>query len=109
MKTKPIHLFNGILLGYIIGNQIHSRDGEYIGYVEENDTCWNDRGHFRGKIKEIDGNYYIVREMFKLLPNGRGPRKSVFTPIIPTTQINILPIQQPMPFTEGFSYTVTIK
>ena len=107
--TRPIHLLNGKLLGFVIENQIHSRDGDYIGRVEENNTCWNVNGYFRGKLTEINGAYYILKEQFVLDPINRGIANQKITVRIPKIQININSITSPERKVDGFQLTTIIK
>lgn len=96
---KLIFRTNGIYIGFIKNNYIFSRDGEYLGWVEENNFCWDLKGRFKGQIYM---DKYIILNQFTVIPLPRMPKMPPITPALPNPPANIVPISLPVGFVDSF-------
>ena len=99
----PVYIFRstGHYVGFVQNDQFFSRDGVYLGWVEREDV-WDRTGQFQGKIKEISGNKYIVRNIYVLSPIPRMPRAYPASPNIPPPPSNVPPINLPIGDKDAF-------
>lgn len=86
---------NGIYVAFIMNNFLYSRDGAYLGWVEGN-YVWDSSGQFRGVLTELNGNKYILRDKFMLLPVPRVPKATPTSVALPAPVANIAPISLPV-------------
>ena len=91
----------GQYFGFIIGDNLFSRDGVYSGWLEES-YIWDSRGQFRGELKAINNNHYILKNMFAVPPIPKIPKPAPPTPILPAPKANIPPITPPIGYKDGF-------
>jgi hypothetical protein len=86
-----VYKTNGFYLGFISGGNLFSRDGVYLGWVEEN-FVWDAQGQFRGELSVLGDNYYILKNMFAVPPIPKIPKPSSSVPILPNPPANIAPV-----------------
>ncbi len=98
-----IFLLNGNYLGFISADNIFSRDGEYLGWIE-NEIVWDKNGIYCGKLNEINGHLYILKESYILSPMPRIPKIAPIPPIAPLPAANISPITPQIGITDGISF-----
>ena len=55
-KDNYIHLLNGQYFGFIRNNALFSRDGLYLGWVDDDDSVWNASGKYCGKVTKVQSN-----------------------------------------------------
>ena len=103
MATTYIHTTHGNYLGFISGDSVFSRDGEYLGWIEGGAIIWDKDGNYRGNLHKIDGNNYILRPVFSINPIPRIPRIPPIPPIPPIPAKNLVPIVVPLGFQDGFT------
>jgi len=105
--AKFIFKSTGHYLGFItIDGNILSRDGIYLGWIEEEDGkhyAWDAEGQFRGTLKEIDENRcYILKNIYSISPVPRKPKSMPSTPAIPAPPPNISPTPLPIGIRDAF-------
>ena len=93
---------NGQYLGFTREDgYILSRDGIYLGWLE-GDFAWDKDGQFRGKLYQINGNYYILRNVYSVAPVPKTPRLSPSVSAIPNPLPNVAPVQLQIGLKDGF-------
>ena len=96
-----IYRSNGNYLGFISDGNFFSRDGVYWGWVE-GDLVWHSTGKYAGELKEISGHIYIIRNMYRLQPIPKSPKKFPDIPTIPDTPRNIRAVNLPIGYQDAF-------
>ena len=79
-----IYKTTGNYFGFIKEGLLYSRDGEYLGWVEDGKFVWDAKGNFRGFVftPEKREEKFIIRDRFSLSPTTRTPKPAV-GPITP--------------------------
>lgn len=98
---KQIFKLNGQYLGYISKENIFSRDNIYLGWLE-GQNVWDTGGAYRGRLLEIAGHNYILKNRFEINPLPRPPRVVPTSPSAPAPLSTIAPILAPLGFQDGF-------
>ena len=80
---------------------IFSRDGAYLGWLEEG-FAWDTEGQFRGQVFDINGNRYILRNIYSVSPIPRTPKPAPPMAQVPPPLPAIPPIQLKIGFKDGF-------
>lgn len=93
---------NGQYLGFVddAGN-LFNRDGVYLGW-NEGQYVWDKNGKFAGSLLVVDGNKFIIKNVFTVPPVPRIPKTTPATPPLPTPKANIPAIQLPVGFIDAF-------
>mgnify|MGYP001559157759 CR=1 FL=1 len=91
----------GQYLGFIMGGNLFSRDGIYLGWIEEG-YVWDSHGQFKGELKDINDNSYILKNMFAVPPIPKIPKQTPPLPSLPAPKANIPPIIPPTGYKDGF-------
>ena len=99
--SNHIYKSNGTYLGFVHNGSIFSRDSAYLGWLEGN-YVWDDKGRFRGTLKEIGGHNYVLLNQLQLQPIPRLPKLPPLPPFPPLPQSNVGPISLPVGFIDGF-------
>lgn len=97
-----LYKLNGNYLGYINSNNIFSRDGVFLGWIDERNLAWDGSGKFRGELKEINNNNYILLNTFTIPPIPRIPKIPPTPPTPPIPPINAFPVFAPIGYVDGF-------
>lgn len=92
---------SGIHLGFIVSAYLFSRDGEYLGWTESG-FVWGADGQFRGEVKVINGNTYILRNIYAAPPVPKLPKPTPATPPLPSPPPNVASVQLPIGFKDAF-------
>lgn len=92
---------NGNYIGFVSNNNIFSRDGIYLGWID-GALVWDSQGNFRGQIINIASNNYILKNTFSISPIPRIPKIPPIPPTPPTPPSNIPPITLPIGFVDSF-------
>ena len=96
-----IYKSSGQYLGFMDGGNIFSWDGKFLGWVEGG-YVWDVSGQFKGQIKQIDGHYYVLKNMYALPPLPKMPKINPLPVIsIPAPQPIIAPITLDIGWTDG--------
>ena len=97
--NSPIFIFKliGNYIGFIDNNKdIFSRDGIYLGWLEDNNV-WGINGEYRGKLMKIGDSYYILRNLYVLPPTPKSPQVTPTVAPIPSPPPNVAGIVPPAP------------
>ena len=82
MSNKtPIYRWSGEYFGFIYNGYLFDADSNYLGWVEDNGSAWNQDGTYLGEL--IEGNY-ILHNSVKIEPIPKIPK---IPPIPPTPPI----------------------
>ncbi len=79
-----IYKTSGKYLAFTDQNNIFRWDGEYLGWLDNQNYIWSPTGSFLGQLFERNGFYYALRNTFQILPVSRSPRPKPTMPNIPT-------------------------
>lgn len=95
---KFIFKSSGHYLGFVEAGHVFSRDNVNLGWVNgDGSDVWDSRsGEFRGKLREIDGHLYILKDTFLINPVPRPPKRSSPIVKLPNPPGNISPINLPL-------------
>lgn len=102
MMNKYIFKSSGNYLGFISGNFIFSRDGVYLGWVDENKYVWDTNGRYRGRLSAVGEFEYILRQQYTMPPVPRAPKATPPSPAIPPPVPNIPSINLQIGIEDGF-------
>ncbi|MFH0833962.1 MAG: hypothetical protein V2A63_01055 [Patescibacteria group bacterium] len=104
MTTKELFIFrsNGNYIGFVRDSTIFSRDGVYLGWIENNRFVWDSNGRFGGVLQEFNGNKYIFINKLSVMPFSRPARPTPSTVSIPNPPANIPKIDLPIGYTDTF-------
>jgi len=107
MTSKDIFIFksNGNYLGFIRNDLVYSRDGIYLGWVEQmekDQIVWDSEGKFRGLLLKRNGYCYILTRKFEMPPVSRTPKKTPSIQTPPDPPRNIPPISLPVDLEDAF-------
>ena len=99
----PIYIFTsrGQYLGFIDNNYFYSRDGESLAWVD-GINIWDKDGDFRGKITELDGHKYILKNIYEVSPVPKPPKKIPPPISLVAPASNISPISLRIGFRDAF-------
>jgi hypothetical protein len=97
-----IYHSNGRCLAFLNDKGIFSLSGNYIGWVEDDDTVWDNSGNYRGNLEVINGNKYILKNRFLLNPIPKVPRVPPVSPVLPSPPAPIAPINLEFGKADGF-------
>jgi hypothetical protein len=64
---------NGKYIGFTKNGGFYSIAGDFLGWID-GDHVWDRLGKYRGKIMEIGGAHYILRDISFVDPASRPPR-----------------------------------
>ena len=101
MGITQVFKSNGFYLGFSSGGNLFSRDGAYLGWIEGN-FVWDALGQYRGQVTVVNGNNYILKNMYAVSPIPRIPRPHPAIPPIPAPPQNVLPISLSIDMRDGF-------
>jgi hypothetical protein len=98
------HFFKstGQYLGFVFNDYIFSRDGVYLGWLENNGLVWGADGQFRGVLIQRDGNYYVWRNQYTASPLPKSPRATPVAPSLPPPVSNINAFALPLGYHDSF-------
>lgn len=99
---QHIYRSNGNYLGFISDKYIFSWDGNYLGWIDNQNFVWRKNGNFAGKLQEISGVNYILRNTLQIIPISKSPRTLPLTPAPPTPKVKIAPVQTPIGWEDSF-------
>ncbi|MEK7625784.1 MAG: 4-fold beta flower protein [Patescibacteria group bacterium] len=102
MNIKYIHQANGFYFGFISNESLFSRDGAYLGWVENDSSVWDKHGRYRGHIITINNANYIFRPRFTVSPIPKVPKVEPVRPVLPQPAMNLMPIIIPLSHEEAF-------
>jgi hypothetical protein len=94
---------SGHYLGFSELGNLYSRDGQYLGWIEDDNTVWDKNGKYRGTITEIVGHRYILRSIFVLPPIPKPPKPAPNASVIPDPPPNVPPIKLDLGYQDAFS------
>jgi len=100
-NIKYIYRTSGFNLGFLYNNNIFSRDGQYLGWVEKK-YAWDTSGNYRGELTNLNGNIYILKNLYMIEPIPRIPKVPPVPPVVPNPPVNIVPIVPPIGYIDGF-------
>ena len=81
-------------MGFIFKNIVYSRDGDYLGKIDDEGFVWKKNGKWGGRVTEIGGNHYIVNRRFELDPFDREPQEEIKYVGLPPQQQYINPLPE---------------
>jgi hypothetical protein len=90
---------NGSYLGFVEGGNLFSRDGAFLGWIENNIHTWDSSGRYRGQRWN---NKYVIVNTFALTPVPRPPRQVPTPPPLPDPPANIPAIALPTGWKDAF-------
>jgi hypothetical protein len=76
--NNPIFIFqtNGTYTGYVDNGYLYTRDGLFLGWVENDNNVYDRKGNYRGRLSLLGANYYILKNRFNLNPLPKPPTTS---------------------------------
>lgn len=96
---------SGQYIGFLYNDFIYTRDGNFLGWLDSDiKVVWGKSGSYKGKLVNIDGHYYILRNLLEMPPIPQTPKRTPVPPPLPFQQENIPPITLPPFFIDGFGY-----
>ena len=81
----PIFRWNGEYFGFIHNGHFFDAGSNYLGWVEEDGSVWNEDGTYLGELAERN---YILRNTMKMEPIPKIPKIPPIPPIPPIPKIN---------------------
>jgi hypothetical protein len=87
LDDTSIFRWSGEYFGFISGDHLFSSDGNYLGWVEEDNTVWCADGQFLGEIVDDE---YILRQSNIIEPIAKIPHIVPISPIAPIAPMNRL-------------------
>jgi len=81
----PIFRWSGEYFGFIHNGYFFDADGNYLGWIEDDGSVWNQDGTYLGELTE--GNY-ILRNTMKIEPIPKIPKIPPIPPIPPIPEID---------------------
>jgi hypothetical protein len=100
-NEKYLFRSNGQYLGFISSDNIYSRDGIFLGWMEGN-IAWDFQGKFRGILFPRNNFNYIIRDRLTIPPVSRTPKTAPNLSTLPQPQANISPTTLPVGFEDSF-------
>lgn len=97
-----VHRTTGTYLGFINDDRLFSRDGVYLAWLEGNIVWDGATGEFKGKLYEIDGHHYILRNKFTVNPIPKVPKIPPLIPAVPPPVANIPSISIKIGYEDSF-------
>lgn len=85
MNKMPIFRWSGEYFGFISNNYLFDANGNYIGWIEEDGSVWNEDGSYLGEL--VEGSY-ILRKSNKIEPIPKVSKIPPIPPIPPIPKIN---------------------
>jgi len=97
-----IYKSTGLYLGFIYNQNLFSRDGNYLGWVNGQNYVWDKNGNYAGQLKQYNGRYSIVKHIYDLSPVSKIPQPFPETPILPNPPPNLPEISLPVGEVDAF-------
>ena len=93
MDRKFIYRSNGDYFGFILNGYLFDTDGEYLGWVEDDDSVWRKDGEYFGWLT---GENYILHNPKQIKPLARTPKIPPMPPDPPMAPPPRMPRIPPM-------------
>jgi len=71
MDNGPIFRWSGVYFGFISSKRLFNRNGNYIGWIENDNRVWKKDGSFLGEIQDDN---YILRKTHMVTPVPKVPK-----------------------------------
>jgi hypothetical protein len=95
-----IYKSSGQYFAFLNNNFIFSWNGRYLGWTDKNHV-WDSTGNYQGELVTINGNMYVMKNIFAIPPIPQIPRISPIPPVPPAPSAPVQPITLPTGYNDG--------
>lgn len=78
MDKKYLYKYNGEYWGFTIKNRIYNKEGDYFGWIDKKNRCWDIDGDYLGDL--VDG-IHIIKKNIYTNPVSRIPKIPRVSPV----------------------------